>query len=169
MVLGYTWLRSLNPQIDWVAGLIRLPSHAVTFAARSSVTSMRKKPACDFLLSGQDYDQLMRNPRVRRTLKVWQVTGVLSQEQPARLNLVRQAHGYRLRDPNVYREFDNVLRPRGISVDACCEAVMASLKAGRVLAAIDCPACSFAHLDNYALAIQEHRVHTCQKCSHTWE
>ena len=141
MVLGYTWLRDHNPHIDWVSGLIRLPALAVTFAARRSVTARSPKPACDFLLAGHDYEQLLRNPRVRRTLRVWQVTGVLSQEQPVRLNLMRHAHGYRMRDPDVYREFDTVFRPRGISVDACCEAAVASLKAGRVLATMDCPVC----------------------------
>ena len=83
----------------------------------------------------------MRNAKSRRSVRVWSVQGKLSRDEPARLNLARETHGYRLREPEVYKVLDDVLNPRGISVDACIEAAEASLRAGCVLADIQCPKC----------------------------
>ena len=77
-------------------------------------------------------------------------------QQPARLAVARGANGYSMRDPGVYKVFDDWFNPRGVSVDAWVEAAYASLKASRILAPIACPSCSAAHLDNYAKAIEEH-------------
>lgn len=154
LILGYTWLHSHNPRIDWVAGEIVLPEHAAAFVATRPVSPPRA--ACDFLMSGEAYEALVRNPHVRRTLRVWKVQSLLRDSQPARLAVARGVNGYSMRDPGVYKVFDDWFNPRGVSVDACMEAAVASLTASRVLANIDCPSCSAAHLDNYALALEEH-------------
>jgi len=77
---------------------------------------------------------------------------------------VKTSQGYRLRDPDVYREFDNLWNAKGVSVDACIKAAYASLKASRVLAPLSCPKCGQLHLDNYALAITEHVSHEFTAC-----
>ena len=119
-----------------------LPRSAVSFVATKGARARDSKSTCHFLLASRDYEAMLRNPRVHRTPRVWQVKGKLSDLRPARLNLVKTSHGYRLRDPDVYREFDNLWNAMGISVDACMEAALASLKASRVLAPLRCPKCS---------------------------
>jgi len=71
LILGYTWLHSHNPRIDWVAGEIVLPAQAASFVATRP--NQRPRAACDFLLRGQAYDTMLHNPRVHRTLRVWRV------------------------------------------------------------------------------------------------
>ena len=92
-------------------------------------------------MSSESFEKLIRNAKSRRSVRVWSVQGKLSGDEPARLNLAREACGYPLREPGVYRVLDDILNPRGISVDACIEAAEASLKAGCVLADLQCPKC----------------------------
>ena len=141
LVLGYDWLRAHNPRIDWRAGLITLPQ-----ANRGCVADSRRvrsqDRACDFLLPSDAFEKMMRNPRIRQSTRVWTVVG-RPRDAPAvaKLHVSRGTHGYRLRDPTVYRVLHDWLKPRGVSVDACIESASMSLSAGRVIADLHCPHC----------------------------
>ena len=110
----------------------------------------------------------MRSPRVRRTPKVWAIQGKHVLPEPARLQLTRGAHGFRVGDPEVYRVLNAWLSPLGVSVDACSEVAATTLRANLVLADLVCPKCRTPHLYNYDLAIRGHTVHTCLSCGADW-
>ena len=87
---------------------------------------------------------------------------------PARLNAVSTPIGYRCRNQEVYAVLDRYLKSERYSIDACIEAALVSLGAGKVLSALSCPKCSARHLDMYAKALEPHAVHTCNACAHEW-
>ena len=85
--------------------------------------------------------------------------------------MVSTENGYRCRNPEVYALLDRFVSAKAdkqYTVDACIEAALVSLGAGRKLASIDCPKCSLPHLDMHAWALEPHSVHTCMGCKHSW-
>ena len=80
----------------------------------------------------------------------------------------RGTHGYQCAEPAVYKALNTWLLLHGISADACFEAAKTALRAGRTLAALDCPHCGFGHVDKYDHALREHAVHTCKGCRCDW-
>ena len=93
----------------------------------------------------------MNNPKVRRSLKMWVIerTPKGKPAQRATLQLVSTSHGYRCRDPAVYRVLNDFVASLdiGATVDACIEAALVSLGTKRTLAPLKCPSCAASLLD----------------------
>ena len=69
LLLGYAWLHDANPRVDWRRGLITLPASAHAFVAATPPSPASQEESK--VISGQQLEAKMQNPKVHRSLKMW--------------------------------------------------------------------------------------------------
>ena len=120
--------------MDWRQGLITLPHDAVEFKAQGA-RAPPTRAHCAFLISNDAVQRMLRDPKTRGSVKLWQVSGKpRASSGTVSPDVVPSAQGYRVRDRVIYELFNNVIRNGGYSIDACIESAIVALNAGRTLA-----------------------------------